>query len=150
MTIDFSFARAPSTRVASISWKGPWNEAKIRAQFRRVEEWAKAHHVRTGRWIFREPGEKQWETAIEVKGRVRGSRPVRLKTLRAATVARVVFDPDVVSPRVIYHGLTDWLKWRRREHEIRSVVSTREIYSADPWKVARAWARTEVQFVVRK
>jgi effector-binding domain-containing protein len=150
MTIDFGFARVPSVRVAAISWKGPWNEAKIRGQFRRIDAWAKAHHVRTGRWIFREPGDREWETAIEVKGRVAGSPPVRLKTLRAATVARVVFDPNVVAPRVIYHGLSDWLRWRRREHEIRSVVSSREVYSDDPWKVARAWARTEVQFVVRK
>jgi effector-binding domain-containing protein len=150
MTVDFAFARAPRIRVAAITWKGPWNEAKVRSQFRRVSAWAKQHGVRTGRWIFRHPGGTRWEASIEVKGPVRSSAPVRLKTLPATTVARVVFDPDVVAPRVIYHGLSDWLRWRRREHQIRTVVSSREIYSGDPWKVARAWARTEVQFVVRK
>ncbi|HYA10396.1 MAG TPA: GyrI-like domain-containing protein [Thermoplasmata archaeon] len=150
MTVDFAWSKSPSLRVAAIAWTGPWNERKIRSQFERVERWAKARGVRTGRWIFREPGERRWEVAIELKGRVRGSAPVRTKTLPAATVARVVFDPEVVSPRLVYHGLSDWLRWRRKDKEIRSVVSTREIYSGNPWTEPKAWSRTEVQFLVRK
>jgi hypothetical protein len=61
----------------------------------------------------------------------------------------VRFDPTVVSPRVVYHGLSDWLRWQRKEKKIRSVVSYREIYEGNPWKDKRAWSRTEVQFVVR-
>lgn len=150
MTVDFAYARTPSLRIASITWKGPWNEARIRSQFRRVERWAKAQGVRTGRWIFREPGARTWETGIELKGQAKGSGPVRTKTLPAARVARVVFDPDKVSSRLVYHGLLDWLRWQRRAKEITSVGSSREIYSADPWRFPKAWARTEVQFVVRK
>jgi len=150
MTVDFSWGKSPSLRVASIAWKGPWNERKIRSQFERVERWARAQRVRTGRWIFREPGERSWEVAIELQGRARGSGPVRTKTLPPATFAHVVFDPDVVSPRLVYHGLSDWLRWRRKEKEIRSVVSSREVYSGNPWKDPKAWARTDVQFVVRK
>jgi effector-binding domain-containing protein len=149
-TIDFEFARAPAYRVASIAWTGPWNEKRIQAQFERVEAWAKRAGLRTGRWIFREPGSRRWEASVEVKGAARSAAPVRIKTLPAARVARVVFDPDVVSPRVVYHGLSDWLRWRKREKEIRSVVSTREVYAGNPWREAKAWARTEVQFVVRK
>jgi len=150
MTIDFGWAKNPKLRVASIAWKGPWSDAKIRAQFEKVERWAKGQGLRTGRWIFQEPGERRWEVSIEVKGSARGAGPIRIKTLRPATVARVVFDPDIVSPQVIYHGLSDWLRWRRKEHEIRSVGSYREVYLGNPWRDAKAWARTEVQFLVRK
>jgi effector-binding domain-containing protein len=150
MTVDFAWGRSPRLNVASLAWTGPWSEKKIRAQFARLERWARQHHLRTGRWVFREPGERRWEVAIELRGRARGSDGVRTKTLPAATVARVVFDPEVVSPRLVYHGLSDWLRWRRKDKEIRSVVSTREIYSGNPWTNPKAWARTEVQFVVRK
>ncbi len=150
MTIDFGWAKVPKLRVAAIAWKGPWKETTIRAQFEKVDRWAKSQGLRTGRWIFREPGERRWEVAIELRGPAKSSGPVRVRTLPAATVARVQFDPDEVSPRVVYHGLSDWLRWRRKEHEIRSVVSTREVYLGNPWRDAKVWARTEVQFVVRK
>jgi effector-binding domain-containing protein len=150
MTVDFSFAKAPAMRLATVAWKGPWNEAKIRAKFRQIETWARAQGLRTGRWVFSEPGDRRWTAGIEVRGRAKSGGGIRLKTLPAATVARVVFDPEVVSPRVVYHGLSDWLRWRRRDHTIRSVGASREVYSADPWQVARAWKNTEVQYVVRK
>jgi DNA gyrase inhibitor GyrI len=150
MTVDFSFRRVPAYRVASMTWKGPWSEAKIRKNFNRVAAWAKANRLRTGRWIFREPGERTWEVAVEIHGRARPGAGVRLKTYPAATVASVTFDPDVVSPRVVYHGITDWLRWRKREKEIRSVGSYREVYDADPWRSPAAWARTNVQVVVRR
>ena len=150
MTVDFAWGKVPSLKVASIAWTGPWNERTIRANFERLERWAKARRLRTGRWIFREPGERRWEVALELRGQARGGDGVRIQTLPAATVARVVFDPEEVSPRLVYHGLSDWLRWRRREKEIRSVVSSREVYSGNPWTDRRAWARTEVQFIVRK
>jgi len=150
MTIDFAWGKAPSLRVGTVSWKGPWNERKIRSQFERVERWARDQRVRTGRWIFLEPGERRWTVAIELKGRARGSAGVTTKRLPGGDVARVVFDPDVVSPRIVYHALSDWLRWRRKDHEIRRVVSSREVYEANPWTHPRAWARTEVQFLVRK
>jgi effector-binding domain-containing protein len=149
MTVDFEFARAPAYRVASIAWKGPWNERQIRARFEEVEKWAKSQRLRTGRWIFREPGARSWEVAIEVKGSAAGTGRIRRKTYPASRVARVVFDPDAVSPRVVYHGLSDWLRWRRKDKQIRSVGDSREIYTGNPWRDARAWSRTEVQFLVR-
>ncbi|MGA8663692.1 MAG: GyrI-like domain-containing protein [Thermoplasmata archaeon] len=150
MTVEFEFKKSPAYRVAYIAWTGPWNEQKIRSQFARVEKWAKDHGYSTGRWVFREPGERKWETGIEVRGaQVHSHPPIRLKSLPATRVARAVFDPDVVAPNVIYHGLNDWLRWRKKEGKIRSVVSTREVYTADPWKDKTACARTEVQFVVR-
>lgn len=149
MTIDFVLKKSPALRVAAIRWKGPYSENTIRRRFADVEKWARAHRARTGRWVFREPGSRTWDVAIEVRGPARSEGRVRVKTLRACTVASVTFDPEVVSPRLVYHGLSDWLRWRRKEKKIRTVVSTRELYPGDPWKDAKAWARTEVQFVVR-
>ncbi len=150
MTIDFSYGTSPAIRLATVSWTGPWNETKIRAQFRRVEVWAHGHRLRTGRWVFREPGERRWQVGIEVRGSARSGNGIRLRTLPRADVARVVFDPDVVSPRVVYHALNDWLKWQRREKKVRRVVSSREVYGGDPWRDRKAWARTEIQFVVQR
>ena len=150
MTVEFEFKKSPAYRVAYVSWKGPWSDAKIHAQFRKVEKWAKDHGYPTGRWIFREPGERTWETGIEVRGAsVHSHPPIRLKTLAAGRVARVVFDPKVVSPEVVYHGLNDWLRWRKKDGKIRSVVSYREVYLGDPWADPKALAKTEVQLVVR-
>ncbi len=149
MTVDFAFRRAPAYRVAYIAWKGPWRETQIRSNFGRIASWARKNGVRTGKWIFREPGERTWEVGIEVRGKARSSGGIRLRTFPAARVASVTFDPDVVSPAVIYHGITDWLRWRRKEKKIRSVGSYREVYDGDPWVNPKAWARTNVQVVVR-
>ena len=150
MTVDFSFRRMPALHVATIAWKGPWSEAKVRTNFRRIEAWAKANHLRTGRWVFREPNERSFEVAIEVRGTPRSAGPVRQKTYPAATVASVTFDPNAVSPRVIYHGISDWLRWRKREKEVRSVGDYREVYDDDPWRNPKAWARTTIQVVVKR
>ncbi len=148
MTVDFSYAKSPALRLATVTWKGPWNEAKIRAQFRRVEKWASRQKLKVGRWVFLEPAARTWTVGLEVRGAARSSGGIRLRTLRRADVARVVFDPDVVSPRVVYHGLNDWLKWQRKEKKVRRVGASRELYSGDPWRDAKAWAHTEVQYVV--
>jgi DNA gyrase inhibitor GyrI len=150
VVVDFKLKRVPATRVASLSWKGPWNERKIRAQFDRVAAWAREHKLRTGQWIFREPGHRSWEVAIEVRGAARSEGPIRVRNCPASTVASVVFDPNSVSPAVVYHGITDWLKWRKKDKTIRSVGAYREVYAGDPWRQAKAWARTDVQVIVRK
>jgi effector-binding domain-containing protein len=150
MVVDFKFKHAPSYRVASISWKGPWNERRIRAQFEAVTKWARSSGLKTGRWIFREPGNRVWEVSVEVRGNAHSEGSIRIRTLPAATVASVVFDPDVVSPAVVYHGLTDWLRWRKKDKTIRAVGDYREVYTGDPWRDATACAHTDVQIVVRK
>jgi DNA gyrase inhibitor GyrI len=150
MAIDFRFKQAPKFRVASVTWKGTWNERRIRSEFEKLARWLQENRVRTGKWIFTEPGERRWTAAIEVKGPVkRNGGRVRMRTIRAAKVASVVFDPDEVSPRVVYHALNDWLRWRRKEGEIRTVGGSREVYDGNPWTDRRVWARTDVQFVVR-
>ncbi len=149
MTVDFSFKRAPTYRLATIRWKGPWSDAKIHAQFRRILKWAKREGVKTGRWVFTEPADRTWEVGLEVKGPKRGGRGIRLKALPASRVATVEFDPHVVSPRVIYHGLNDWLRWRKKEREVKSVGMYREVYSGDPWSDRRAASHVRIEIVVR-
>ena len=150
MVVDFRLKRVPAVRVATIAWKGPWNEQKIRAQFGRIAAWAEQKKLRTGQWIFREPATRAWQVGIEVRGNARSEGPIRVRTFPAATVASVVFDPNVVSPSVVYHGITDWLRWRKKDRTIKGIGTYREVYSGDPWRRASAWAKTDVQVVVRK
>jgi DNA gyrase inhibitor GyrI len=149
MAVDFAFKKTPAYRVASISWSGPWSDAKIRKNFETVAQWAKSRGYGPGLWIFREPGTRKWETGVLVNARARSEGAVRIRTLPATRVASVVFDPDVVSPAIVYHGLSDWLRYRKKDRKIRRVVSTREVYQGNPWKDKSAYARTDVQFLVK-
>lgn len=149
MTVEFGFKRSPAIRVASFRWSGPWSERRIRSEFERVERWALGQGLRTGQWVFLEPKERTWEVGVEVRGRARGGDGIRLRTFPATRVAAARFDPDVVAPHVIYHGLADWLRWRRKEKEIRSAGAYREVYAGNPWTNRKAWAQTEIQVVVR-
>jgi DNA gyrase inhibitor GyrI len=149
MTVDFEFKRTPAYRVAYMAWTGPWKDATIRRNFEKVQQWAKSHGYAPGLWVFREPGTRRWETGVVVNARARAEGPIRIRTLPAARVASVVFDPEVISPAVVYHGLTDWLRWRKKDKKIRRVVSYREVYRGNPWKDKSAYAQTDVQFVVK-
>jgi len=150
MTVDFSYKRAPSYRVATVSRTGKWDEKKLRGQFRTLAQWAKKNHLRTGRWIFLEPNMKTFIAAIEVKGKATAQGRIRLRTIPASRVASVTFNPDDISPRIIYHGLMDWLRWQKKYKEIKKVGDSREVYTGDPWSGPKVWAHTEVQFVVKK
>lgn len=150
MTVDFAFKKTPAYRVATISWKGPWSDRTIRKKFDLILSWARAGHLRTGKWIFREPAERTWEVAIEVRGNAVPRSPIRMRTIPATSVASVVFHPDEVSSGIVYHALVDWLRWRKRDGEIRSVGGYREVYSGDPWRDPKVYARTDVQFTVRR
>jgi hypothetical protein len=150
MVVDFKLKKAPSYRVATLAWKGPWSEKRIRSEFNRIAKWARLSGVRTGKWIFREPGTRKWEVGIEVRGAARPKAPLRLKTYPSSAVVSIVFDPNVISPSVTYHAVNDWLKWRKRDKTIRAVGMYREIYEGDPWRSAKAWSRTEIQVAVRR
>lgn len=149
MVVEFQWKKEPSYRVASIVRIGPYQEDNLKAEFRELCAWTKKNHVRTGRWIFFERSHTRWEACLEVKGNAEPEGRIRLKTLPATKVARIVFDPDQVSSRIVYHGLLDWTRQRRRDGEIRSVTAIREVYDGDPWNNPKAWAKAEVQFLVR-
>jgi effector-binding domain-containing protein len=150
MVVDFRLKKAPRYRVATIAWKGPWSERRIRSQFDRIAKWAATSRVRTGKWIFREPGTRSWEVGIEIRGPTRGKPPFRMKTYPSSAVVCILFDPTQVSPSVAYHAVNDWLKWRKRDKTIRAIGMYREVYEGDPWRNARVWSRTEIQVAVRR
>jgi len=149
MVVDFALKRSPGFRVASIVRVGPWKEDNLRTEFGELVRWARRRGLRTGRWIFFERGRSRWEACLEIKGTAEPEGRIRLKTLPPATVARIVFDPDQTSSRVVYHALSDWTRWRKKDGTIRSVLSVREVYTGDPWRDKKAWAHCEVQFLVR-
>lgn len=113
MTVDFVFKKAPKFRAITAAWKGPWNEKRIQKEFEALDAWAKKNKIRTGRWVFMEPGDRQWLVGLEVPAATKGDGSVRVRSFPASRVAQVQFDPDVVSARVVYHGVTDWLRWRK-------------------------------------
>jgi effector-binding domain-containing protein len=75
---------------------------------------------------------------------------IRIKTLPPTWVAQVVYNPDLISSRLVYHGLMDWIRWRRKYREIRSASGVRELYAGDPWSDKEAWTNCVVQFLVKK
>ncbi|MCI4325589.1 MAG: GyrI-like domain-containing protein [Thermoplasmata archaeon] len=150
MTVDFVLAKAPAYRVATLPAKGGWSENVCRPEFAKLLAWAEKNGLQTGKWIFRGLDNDGFQACLEIRGTARASGAVRIRTLPASAVARVRFDPDLVSPRVVYHGLNDWLRWRKKEKEIRAVRSTREIYDGDPWTDTKAWKNTTVEFLVSR
>jgi hypothetical protein len=150
VVVDFVLERVPRRRIASILRIGPWKEDHLREEFGELLRWATKSAVPTGRWIFLDLGAHRWEAGLEIHGDARPTGRVRRRTLPGTWVARVRFDPDRLAPRLVYHGLREWTRARRRDGTIRSVGSVREVYPGDPWKDPSAWASCEVQFVVRR
>lgn len=150
MPADFALKRSPEFRVASFSGKVPWTETALRSAFRVLVKWAKSRHLQTGKWFIVTRGRDRWEACLELRRPARGEGRIHVTTLPATMVATITFDPKAVSPRVIYHGMMDWLRWRRKTHEIKSVGYTREQYIDDPWSNPKAWARATVEYTVRK
>ena len=150
MTVDFGLKKAPRMNVASIVRIGSWKPDNLRTEFRELTRWAERRRIRTGRWIFIERDPHRWEACLEIARPAAPDGRIRLRNLPASPVAYVVFDPDQVSSRIVYHGLNDWVRWRKREGQIRHVGPVREVYSADPWSNPEAWKRCEVQFLLRR
>ncbi|MCI4349403.1 MAG: hypothetical protein L3J93_04210 [Thermoplasmata archaeon] len=150
MVVEFKLKRSAGGRFATLSRAGGWKEDNLRSEFRTLVRWANENRLRTGRWMFLHPSERRWTAALEIRGTANPSGAIRLRTLPAESVASVVFDPAVVSPGIVYHGLNDWLRWRKKDKTIRRVVTSREVYSGDPWTKPAAWAHADVQYVVRR
>ncbi len=153
IAVDFSLKKAPKYRVASVRFVAAYNEGRIRREWEGIATWAKAKGLRTGKWFFSEDGsgpKYKFEVAVEVRGAAKSEGKIHLRTLPASPAASVTFNPDEVSARVVYHGISDWLRWQKKEKTIRRVRTYREVYDGNPWKDARAWSRTEIQVLVTK
>ena len=160
MTVDFAMRKAPEYKIATRTLTGAWpGDKALHSEFEKVQAWAKGKGLRTGRWFFREFGDDntpdakwRWEMGVEIRGAkaVRGGNGIVLKTLPPSTVATLTFDPDEISPRVIYHALADWLRHRAKEGEYKEAGPYREVYLGDPWSSKRAWAHTQIQVPVKR
>jgi hypothetical protein len=160
MVVDFEMRKAPEYRLATRTLRGQWpGDRALRSEFEKVLQWAKEKEIKTGKWFFREfgeddiqPAKRRWEVGVEVrsKGPVRGGKGISMTVLPPSTVASVTFDPDQVSPRVMYHGLSDWLREREKAGEYKETGPYREVYKGNPWTNKRVWAHTQIQVPVRK
>jgi DNA gyrase inhibitor GyrI len=155
LVVDIVVKRTPSYTVASLARVGPWKNNVWRPEIRQLEKWARKKKLLTGKYLLyessgRSTNRRRWEACIEIKGQAQPKGRIRIKKIPAETVASVTFNPDRISPRLVYHGLNDWLKWRIRDGTFKAIGSGREVYSGNPWTNARAWAKTDVQIIVKR
>jgi DNA gyrase inhibitor GyrI len=164
MTVDFEVVKAPKYYVASLTRQGPWTgDNMMRPYFSKLLNWARKNKLRTGKWIYTElvgpnapPDKRVYEASLELQNAkkltsLRASK-VRVQILPTLSVVRIKFNPELVSSRLVYHGLESWIEWRKRYGEYARSDSfwSREIYRDDPWKSKVAWENAEVQVPIRK
>ena len=155
MVVDIKVRRVPSYTVASMMRIGPYRRDMLHAEFNQLVNWAKKRKIRTGKWILYfldEPGgsrpmnKLRSEACLQIKGKARAEGTIKVKKLPAQKVASVTFDPDEVSPGLVYSGIYGWLRFAG----YKDTGPSRELYIGNPWTNARAWAKAEVQVPVRK
>ena len=155
MVVDIKVRQAPSYTVACLIHYGPHGPNMFRTEFDQLAKWAKKNKLETGKWIMRwldeygsKPASKvRSEACLEIKGKTRTEGKVTIKKFPKHTVLSVTFDPEKVSPRLVYSGLYGWL----RSSDFEATDSPpREVYSGNPWMNASAWANAEVQVPVKK
>ena len=154
MTVDIAVKRTPSYQVAYLTKVGGEGRDPLRREFSELVAWAKKQKIKTRRWIFcfwensRDPSKYRFEACLEIKGKAKPEGKIKVKTLPGLTVASVKFNPDRVSPRLVYNGVYGWL---RESNDYKEAASySREVYFGNPWTKPWAWARTEVQVPVEK
>ena len=161
MAVDFAIRKSPAYRIAERTLSGKWpGDKAILAEFVKAQAWAKDKGLRTGKWFFLESGGEDespkaklhMEMGIEIRNNApeHGGNGITLKTLPASLVATVTFDPDQVSPRVIYHGLNDWLRQLEKAGEYKEFGPYREVYPGNPWANKKAWAHTRIEVPVKR
>ena len=155
MVVDIKVKRVPSYTVASMMRIGPFRRNMLRAEFNQLVNWAKKKGIRSGKWILYfldEPGEARpanklrSEACLQIRGKAKSEGRIKVKKLPAQKVASVTFDPDEVSPGLVYSGIYGWLRFAG----YKDVGLSRELYDGNPWTNARAWAKAEVQVPVKK
>jgi effector-binding domain-containing protein len=155
MIVDITVKRAPGYTVASMRRVGPYRRDMLRAEFNQLVRWAKKRKIRTGKWILYfldEPGGRRpenklrSEACLEIKGKAKTESRIKVKKLPKQRVASVTFNPNKVSPSLVYSGIYGWLRFAG----YKDIGPSRELYRGNPWTNARAWANAEVQVPVKK
>jgi effector-binding domain-containing protein len=155
MVVDIKIRHVPSYTVASLVHYGPHGPNMFRTEFAQLAKWAKKNNLPTGRWIMRwidEYGSKpdskiRSEACLEIKGKARTAGKIRIKKFPKHTVVSVTFDPEKVSPRLVYSGIYGWIRYSNFK---ATSSPSREVYAGNPWTNPRAWANAEVQVPVRR
>ena len=155
MVVDIKIKQVPSYTVASLIHYGPHGPNMFRTEFDRLVKWTKKNKLQTGHWIMRwideygsKPASKvRSEACLEIKGKARTNGKIRIKKFPKHTVVSVVFDPEKVSPRLVYSGIYGWIRYSNFE---ATDSPSREVYAGNPWTNPRAWANREVQVPVRR
>ncbi len=155
MAVDIKMKQVPSYTVAALIHYGPHGPNMFRTEFDRLVKWAKKNKLRTGKWIMRwldEPGSKptgkiRSEACLEIEGKARTEGMIKIKKFPKHIVVSVIFDPERVSPRLVYSGIYGWLRYS----DFQATNSPpREVYAGNPWISPHAWANAEVQVPVKK
>jgi hypothetical protein len=146
-----------------MTYTGPYTgEDMLRSEFDYLSKWLDKNHLRSGRWLRIELDKyevgapsnirRRWWACIQFGGKLRSkpSSDVEVKVIPAAYVASVTFDPNVVSDRLIYHGLECWLDWRTKFGEYEEAGPTREVYTGNPWTDKKAKKHIELQVPITK
>ena len=154
MQVDFKIKNAPSYNVAYIMHIGPYSGPNMwRAEFNRLVKWANRKKLRTGKWICyfidewgKRPESKRRSVAcLEMKGKAKPEGKIKVMKLPRQRVVSVTFNPDMISDRVVYHGIEGWLQYR----SFKEAGMSRELYNGSPWTNPRAWANCEVQVPIK-
>jgi effector-binding domain-containing protein len=155
MVVDIVVKKAPSYRVISLERVGSEGTDPLRREFSELTKWAKSQKIKTGKWIFHfnETGRRdqyRLEACLEIfRKNVEPQGKIKSKTLPPLTVASVKFNPEQVSPRLVYNGVYGWL--RENDEGYKSAANySREIYFGNPWSDSWAWSRAEIQVPVKK
>jgi DNA gyrase inhibitor GyrI len=154
LTVDIQIKRTPSYKVASLERKGSEGSEPLRREFQELEKWAKKSKVKTGRYFchFYEAGKTpdryRFEACLEIRGNPKPEGKIKVKMLPKLTVARVKFNPEQVSPRLVYNGVYGWLD-DNDDYKVSGGFS-REVYFGNPWTNSWAWKRAEIQVPAAK
>ncbi|MGA3107967.1 MAG: GyrI-like domain-containing protein [Candidatus Bathyarchaeia archaeon] len=155
MTVDIRLKRVPAYKVASILRVGSYKSNMLRSEFSQLVKWANQRKLRTGKWMLYfidEPGgarpmnKLRSEACLQIKGNAESEGKIKVKTLPAQNVASVTFNPDKVSPHLVYSGIYGWLRYSG----FKDTTQGREVYNGNPWRNPRAWANAEVQVPAKK
>ena len=155
LVVDIRIKRVPAYKVASMLRVGSYERDMLRSEFSQLVKWANKRKLRTGKWMLYfidEPGGRRpmnklrSEACLQIKGKATSEGKIKVKKLPAQKVASVTFNPDKVSPRLVYSGIYGWLRYAG----FKDTTQGREVYIGNPWRNPRAWANAEVQVPVKK
>jgi effector-binding domain-containing protein len=155
MVVDIKVKGTPSYKVASIERSGGEGSEPLRREFQELEKWAKKSKVKTGKYFCyfyeagRTPDRYRFVACLEIRGKPKPEGKIKIQELPKLTVASVKFNPEKVTPRLVYNGVYGWLSENDEGYKTAGSFS-REVYPGNPWTSSWAWARAEIQVPAEK